>query len=205
MLWTTQGPGRPTARSVAWCSTSIWSAPDGSGLLTMGATSIQTDPEGTRRIVWMIKRMIKQGRQLNEPGSGQAQDLPSGARPTRERLGIRGSRNTLVLVPCSRTAHWSPPTTTCCFEPPVGCAPAASQPGLDRQLYDAGSLHRGGCSSSPLGRSTRSWRSTEAHARSNLHLPRDATDGSPATQLCILGDGFSGTRSVPSCSWSGGR
>jgi GNAT superfamily N-acetyltransferase len=32
----------PSARSVAWCSASIWS-----------------DPDGSRRIVWMIKRMIK--------------------------------------------------------------------------------------------------------------------------------------------------
>jgi hypothetical protein len=48
----------PTARSVAWCSASIWSAPDGSGLLTLDASSIQTDPDGSSRIVWMIKRMI---------------------------------------------------------------------------------------------------------------------------------------------------
>jgi hypothetical protein len=41
----------PTARSVAWCSTSIWSAPDGSGLLTLEASSVWTDPDGSRRIV----------------------------------------------------------------------------------------------------------------------------------------------------------
>jgi len=57
----------PTARSVAWCSTSIWSAPDRSGLLTLDAPSIWTDPVGSRRIVWMIRRMIKQGRQIDEP------------------------------------------------------------------------------------------------------------------------------------------
>jgi hypothetical protein len=28
----------------------------------LGASSIQTDPEGSSRIAWMIKRMIKQGR-----------------------------------------------------------------------------------------------------------------------------------------------
>src|SRR5829696_8266647 len=49
----------PIASSVAWCSVSIWSAPDGSGLLTSDGSSIQTDPVGSRRIVWMIKRMIK--------------------------------------------------------------------------------------------------------------------------------------------------
>src|SRR5215211_9359234 len=54
-----RGIRSPTARSVAWCSASIWSAPDGSGLLTLGASSVQTDPEGSCRILWMIKRMIK--------------------------------------------------------------------------------------------------------------------------------------------------
>src|SRR5919198_4071914 len=49
----------PTARSVAWCSASIWSAPDGSGLLTLGGPSVQTAPDGSRRIVWMIIGMVK--------------------------------------------------------------------------------------------------------------------------------------------------
>ena len=49
----------PTARSVAWCSASTWTGPDGSGLLTLGASSIWSDPDRSRRIVWMIKRMIK--------------------------------------------------------------------------------------------------------------------------------------------------
>jgi hypothetical protein len=49
----------PTARSVAWCSASIWSDLVGSGLLTSEASSIWTDPVGSCRIVWMIKRMIK--------------------------------------------------------------------------------------------------------------------------------------------------
>jgi hypothetical protein len=40
---------RLTARSVAWCSTSIWSAPDGSGLLTSDGSSVQTDPDRSRR------------------------------------------------------------------------------------------------------------------------------------------------------------
>jgi hypothetical protein len=53
------GSSPRTARSVAWCSASIWSAPDGSGLLTLDASSVQTAPEGSSRIVWMIKRMIK--------------------------------------------------------------------------------------------------------------------------------------------------
>jgi hypothetical protein len=41
------------------CSASIWSAPDGSSLLTLEASSIWKDPDGSRRIVWMIIGMIK--------------------------------------------------------------------------------------------------------------------------------------------------
>jgi hypothetical protein len=33
----------------------------------------------------MIKRMTKQGRQLDEPSSGRAQDFASGALPTRSQ------------------------------------------------------------------------------------------------------------------------
>ena len=54
-----RGIRTPTARSIAWCSVSIWSAPDRSGLLTLDASSVQTAPEGSCRIVWMINRMIK--------------------------------------------------------------------------------------------------------------------------------------------------
>jgi hypothetical protein len=56
-----ESPGQviSTARSVDWCSASIWSAPDGSGLLTLDASSVQTAPEGSCRIVWTIKRTIK--------------------------------------------------------------------------------------------------------------------------------------------------
>jgi hypothetical protein len=48
-----------TARSLAWCSASIWSAPDGSGLLTLAASSVQMALDGSRRIVWMVIGMIK--------------------------------------------------------------------------------------------------------------------------------------------------
>ena len=39
---------------------SIWSGPDRSGLLAMDALSFWSDRDSTRRIVWMINRMIKQ-------------------------------------------------------------------------------------------------------------------------------------------------
>jgi hypothetical protein len=48
-----------TARSVAWCSASIWSAPVGSGLLRWERPSIASGPDGSSRIVWMINGMIK--------------------------------------------------------------------------------------------------------------------------------------------------
>src|SRR5215218_1645140 len=44
------------------CSASTWTAPDGSSLLTLDASLVQTGPDGSRPIVWMINRMIKQGR-----------------------------------------------------------------------------------------------------------------------------------------------
>jgi hypothetical protein len=54
-----KGETHPTARSVGWCSASIWSAPDRSGLLRLEASPIWSDPDGSPRIVWMIDRMIK--------------------------------------------------------------------------------------------------------------------------------------------------
>jgi hypothetical protein len=77
----------PTARSVAWCSASIWSAPDGSGLLTLDGSSIWMDPDGSRRIVWMINRMIKQAR--GETGSSRTPRaslvVSTGSGPPRHR------------------------------------------------------------------------------------------------------------------------
>jgi hypothetical protein len=55
--WSSGGLSAPLPpepiRSVAWCFASIWSAPEGSGLLTLEASSVQTAPDGYRRIVWM--------------------------------------------------------------------------------------------------------------------------------------------------------
>ncbi len=52
-----------TFRLRVGCSASAWMAPDGSGLLTLEASSVQTASEGCRRIVWMIIGMIKRIRQ----------------------------------------------------------------------------------------------------------------------------------------------
>jgi hypothetical protein len=48
-----------TFRLRVGCFASAWMAPEGSGLLTLEALSVQTAPDGSRRIVWMIKWMIK--------------------------------------------------------------------------------------------------------------------------------------------------
>jgi hypothetical protein len=48
-----------TFRLRAGCSESDQMAPDGSSLLTWEASSVQTALDGSRRIVWMINRMIK--------------------------------------------------------------------------------------------------------------------------------------------------
>jgi hypothetical protein len=69
-----------TARSVAWCSASIWSAPDGSRQLRLGAWSVQPDRERSRRIV----RMIKQGRRIEPP-------RPSRWPSAHLRAGCRGN------------------------------------------------------------------------------------------------------------------
>jgi hypothetical protein len=48
-------------------------------LLTLGASSIQTGRDGSRRIVWMIKRMIEQGSQLGRASPTTASEEPSRA------------------------------------------------------------------------------------------------------------------------------
>jgi hypothetical protein len=98
--WPEEGQGQArrigkTARSVAWCSASIWSAPDGSGLLTLEGSSIWSDPVGSRRIVWMIKRMIKpcdaapSATRPRRPLWGRHQIFPSG---DSWRTGMRNCR-----------------------------------------------------------------------------------------------------------------
>jgi hypothetical protein len=52
-------PEPSTFRLRVGCSASIWTAPDGSSLLTLDASSVQTAPDGSIRIVWMIIGMIK--------------------------------------------------------------------------------------------------------------------------------------------------
>jgi hypothetical protein len=64
-----RGIRTPTARCVAWCSASTSSAPDGHDLLRLGASSVQTDRVGSRRIVRMTIGMTKPGR--DDPSASQ--------------------------------------------------------------------------------------------------------------------------------------
>jgi hypothetical protein len=68
-----------TFRLRVGCSASAWSAPDGSGLLTLAAPSVQTALDGSRPIVWMIIGMIKAHPTENRMARQADLDLPPSA------------------------------------------------------------------------------------------------------------------------------
>jgi hypothetical protein len=74
-----------TFRLRARCSASAWTAPDGSSLLTLDASSIQMALDGYRPIVWMIKWMIKahptEGRMARRPALLVGSEPRSARRP----------------------------------------------------------------------------------------------------------------------------
>ena len=72
--------GLRSARSVAWCSASTWADPDRVGLLTLEASSIQTDPDRSCRIVWMIIG-DDQARQAARSASSSAAGAAGYSRP----------------------------------------------------------------------------------------------------------------------------
>src|SRR5215218_6948960 len=73
------------------CSASTWTAPDGSGLLTLDASSVQTAPDGSRPIVWMIIGIIK----AHPTENRMARQAALGVRP--EALNPRSAECSLVL------------------------------------------------------------------------------------------------------------
>jgi len=89
----------PTAKSVACCSTSIWSAPDGSSLLTLDALG----PDGHRRIAWVIIGMmegIRQTDRMARQESGPVIRLTSFLRVEVDpRAGLRSRRPAHRLQP----------------------------------------------------------------------------------------------------------
>src|SRR4029450_4718556 len=91
--------------SVAWCFASIWSAPEGSGLLTLEASSVQTAPDGYRRIVWMTKRMTKPWdaapsvTQSTAATVGRAPNIPGSS---HRSVGALRRLPLLHAVPCLR-------------------------------------------------------------------------------------------------------
>jgi hypothetical protein len=84
---------------------SIWSVPDGSRLLKLGASSVQMAPDGSRRTDWMIKRMIK-GHPTN---SRMARRATRPERPPMRKLDSRalsGRRERFVHpAPKRRRGH----------------------------------------------------------------------------------------------------
>jgi hypothetical protein len=95
----------PTARSVAWCSASNWSASDGSALLTLGASSVPSDRERSHRIVWVINGMIKH---VHRSTAGAV----AGAEPARSVASTRPSRTRPPVDPAdarSESATRRPP------------------------------------------------------------------------------------------------
>jgi hypothetical protein len=85
------------ARSVAWCSASMWSAPGGSGLLTLKASSMWTDPDRSRRIVWMIKAHSILDR-MAAGGRTPRQYRPARATP----MACDGCTESQLRRPCDR-------------------------------------------------------------------------------------------------------
>jgi hypothetical protein len=99
-----------TTRSVAWCSASVWSAPDGNGLLTLEASSIQTDPDGARRIVWTIKRMIEPA--ATSPPAGQL-GAQVGGQAAASPVGSTGYADRQAFRPPWSASAWKPSWRSC--------------------------------------------------------------------------------------------
>jgi hypothetical protein len=88
------------------CSASIWTAPDGSSLLTLGALSAQTAPDGYKRIVWMIKRMIKAHPTENRcQGKQRSPRAPESSRRIRQKIGCQGDPLTALPLDLPRSSR----------------------------------------------------------------------------------------------------
>jgi hypothetical protein len=99
------------------CSASTWTAPDGSSLLTLPGSSVQTAPDGSRRIVWMIKWMIKahptknrMPRRLTPPQARSAVTTRASPRclGTRPAFGSHHRRILRTSLDISPTMYVSP-------------------------------------------------------------------------------------------------
>ena len=76
------------------CSQSAWTAADGSSLLTLDGPSVQTDPDGSRRIVWMINQMIKCLRPVDDQSSSAPEGGHSGHGQPQHEHGDPGQGQT---------------------------------------------------------------------------------------------------------------
>ena len=75
-----EGIRTPNRQIRSLCSASIWSAPDGSGLLTLSASSVQTDPVGSRSDRLDDHR---DGQGASDTASDASQAAEPGLRPER--------------------------------------------------------------------------------------------------------------------------
>ena len=177
----------PNRRSVAWCAASIWSAPDGPGLLTLGASSVQTDPDRSRRIVWMINRMIKRlGRCLaiEAPRRLRAQYSESGGRSTRGHESHQSADAVPLDALTIQDVLTGPAMASGSVRRP-GVSTAASSVGRrlatsdsDSQLVACGSVSRSTMTNGRVGRRI----TTVCHSTTNGPRLR-AFRSSPATSL----------------------
>ena len=79
----------PTFRLRDGRSASTWTAPDGTGLLTSDASSVQTDPDGSRWITWTISALV--GSKKSSVTSLVLREQASvGLLSARARRGLRG-------------------------------------------------------------------------------------------------------------------
>src|SRR5215211_8236706 len=139
------------------CSASAWSAPDGSSLLTLDASSVQMAPDGYRRIVWMIKRMINghptehrcQGKH-GRPGLTDHQGASDKNRMPRRATLVVDHRtpaitDRLVHPPdrVDRLTAGSEAVTPCSWAAPFGAGPSFDRRALTKllQLEQLAQLH----------------------------------------------------------------
>src|SRR5215213_7132181 len=126
------------------CSASPWTAPEGSRLLTLDASSVQTAPDGYRRIVWMIKGHPTEKRCQGKQGSPQGSRIVKG-HPTDNRMPRRATLvvdhrtpaiidRLIHLQTASSPDGWSEVVTPSSSAAPVRAGPSFDRPALTQLL-----------------------------------------------------------------------
>src|SRR5829696_4199891 len=126
------------------CSASAWTAPEGSRLLTLDASSVQTAPDGYRRIVWMINRHPTEQRcqgKHGRPGLTDHQGASDKNRMPRRATLVVDHRtpaitDRLVHPPdrVDRPPAGSEAVTPCSWAAPFGAGPSFDRRALTKLL-----------------------------------------------------------------------